>query len=225
MKAPAIGYVRVSTEAQATEGVSLDAQRQRIEAWAQAQGVALVGVEQDAGLSGSRADNRPGLQRAIVAACAAKCPLVVYSLSRLARSTKDAITIIERLDHAGASLVSLSERIDGTSASGRLSLTMMIAFSQCERDQISERTKTALQYLRKQGKRAGNIPYGYTLAADGKSLNAEAGEQRTLARIQRLSKNGMSLRGIAAALNADGIPSKTGKQWAAGTIHFMLKSR
>jgi DNA invertase Pin-like site-specific DNA recombinase len=225
MKPIAIGYVRVSTEAQASEGVSLDAQRQRLEAWAQMQGVTLTAVETDAGLSGCRADNRPGLQRAIAAACEHRCPLVVYSLSRLARSTRDAIKISDTLTKAGADLVSLSERIDTTTAAGKLAFTMMNAVAQHERDQVSERTRAALQYLRKQGKRAGTIPFGFTLAADGKTLNADAGEHKTLARIQRLSRNGKSLRVIAATLNADGIPSKTGKQWAAGTVHYLLKPR
>jgi hypothetical protein len=94
----AIGYVRVSTAEQAAEGVSLDAQRARIAAWAHANAAELTAVYTDAGLSGGRADNRPGLQAALDAACTAKAALVVYSLSRLARSTRDAITISERLD-------------------------------------------------------------------------------------------------------------------------------
>jgi DNA invertase Pin-like site-specific DNA recombinase len=219
----AIGYVRVSTEMQVSEGVSLDAQRQRIEAWAQANGVALAAVEVDAGLSGCRADNRPGLQKAIAAACVNKCPLVVYSLSRLARSTRDAIKISDTLNRAGADLVSLSERIDTTTAAGKLAFTMMNAVAQHERDQISERTKSALQYLRKQGKRAGNIPFGYTLAADGKTLDANAAEQGVFKRIKAMSKQGMSLRAIASRLNEQQVPTKTGKSpWAAGTVHYLL---
>src|SRR5271169_1320089 len=106
----AIGYVRVSTAVQVSEGVSLDAQRARIAAWAAANGAELPEVFTDAGLSGGRADNRPGLQAALDAACTAKAALVVYSLSRLARSTQDALNISQRLGKAGADLVSLSER-------------------------------------------------------------------------------------------------------------------
>ena len=98
----AIGYIRVSTEIQANEGVSFDAQKERIEAWAKQNYALLLGVKEDAGLSGSRADNRPGLQSAVSVACSNKCPLVIYSLSRLARSTRDAINIIETLNLAGA---------------------------------------------------------------------------------------------------------------------------
>ena len=121
----AIGYVRVSTAEQAAEGVSLDAQRARIAAWAHANAAELTAVYTDAGLSGGRADNRPGLQAALDAACTAKAALVVYSLSRLARSTRDAITISERLDQAGADLVSLSEKIDTTTAAGKMVFRML----------------------------------------------------------------------------------------------------
>ena len=80
----AIGYVRVSTEGQAAQGVSLDAQRARIEAWATADGCRMGDVHVDAGLSGGRADNRPALQAALTQVCRERGALVVYSLSRLA---------------------------------------------------------------------------------------------------------------------------------------------
>ena len=97
----AVGYVRVSTTEQAREGVSLDAQRARIAAWCAANGYELMALHADEGVSGKRATNRPALQAALDAACASKGALVVYSLSRLARSTKDALSISDRLGKAG----------------------------------------------------------------------------------------------------------------------------
>ena len=64
-----VGYIRVSTSGQAIDGVSLDAQKERIQAWAASQGVEIISIEEDAGLSGKAANNRPGLQRAIKTAC------------------------------------------------------------------------------------------------------------------------------------------------------------
>lgn len=69
MAKSAIGYVRVSTESQALEGVSLEAQQAKIQAWCLANDVELSGVFIDAGLSGKRADNRPELQNALDAVC------------------------------------------------------------------------------------------------------------------------------------------------------------
>src|SRR2546427_10779418 len=91
----AVGYVRVSTEGQAQKGVSLEAQEAKIRAWCEANNYSMLALHNDAGLSGSRSDNRPGLQAALNEACKGKTALVVYSLSRLARSTKDAILINE----------------------------------------------------------------------------------------------------------------------------------
>ena len=94
----AIAYTRVSTDKQADAGVSLEAQEARIRAWCEANGYELAAMHVEAGLSGAKAHNRPALQAALVEACKQKAALVVYSLSRLARSTKDAIAISERLD-------------------------------------------------------------------------------------------------------------------------------
>ncbi len=109
-----VGYCRVSTPGQATEGVSLEAQRTAIEAWASTQGRDVLQVFTDAGLSGKRADNRPALQQALALATTQRAVVVVYKLDRLARSTRDALEIAERLSVAGADLVSLSEQIDTT---------------------------------------------------------------------------------------------------------------
>lgn len=174
----AVGYTRVSTDGQATDGVSLEAQQARIRAWCEANGYALVAIHIDASLSGCRADNRPGLQDALTSAARHKAALVVYSLSRLARSTKDAIAISERLAKNGADLVSLSERIDTTTAAGKMVFRMLAVLAEFERDQIAERTKGALSHMRNQGKRiSGKILFGYDLAPDGENLLLNPEEQ------------------------------------------------
>ena len=224
MKPKAIGYVRVSTEGQAAEGVSLDAQRAKLEAWAALNGYQLLAVHVDAGLSGGRADNRPGLQAALANACKRKAALVVYSLSRLARSTRDALAISERLDKAGADLVSLSEKLDTTSASGKMIFRLLAVLAEFERDQISERTTAAMAHLRRQNRRiSGFIPYGYDLAPDGETLTPNAAEQAAIAEIAGLRARGFSLRKIAAALDARGLPSKTGTGWTAEAVRQVLK--
>jgi DNA invertase Pin-like site-specific DNA recombinase len=197
----AIGYARVSTDGQVTDGVSLDAQQARIRAWCEANGYNLVGLHLDAGLSGCRSDNRPGLQEALISACKQKAAVVVYSLSRLARSTKDAIVISERLARNGADLVSLSERIDTTTAAGKMVFRMLAVLAEFERDQVAERTKGALGHLRIQGKRiSGRIPYGYDLEHDGQNLIPNPREQEGLLLIQALREKGLGRRRIAAAL-------------------------
>ena len=88
-----IGYVRVSTEEQAREGISLEAQKHKIRAWTEALDGELLFIAEDAGISGKLIRNRDGLRWAIEAACAARAALVVYSLSRLSRSTREALRV------------------------------------------------------------------------------------------------------------------------------------
>jgi site-specific DNA recombinase len=219
----AIGYVRVSTEEQATEGVSLDAQRERIAAWATANGYELVHVYVDAGLSGGRADNRPGLQAALDFACKSRVALVVYSLTRLSRSTRDALAISERLDKAGADLVSLSERIDTTSAAGKMVFRMLAVLAEFERDQISERTKTAMQHKRARREYTGGVlPYGWRIAHDGVTLTPDALEQTAIRDAHDLKAAGLSLRAIGARLEAKGLPPRSGRRWHAKTVRDLL---
>ena len=218
----AVGYVRVSTEGQVADGVSLAAQEERIRAWAVGQGVELAGLHIDAGLSGSKALNRPGLQEALSDVCRRKGLLVVYSLSRLARSTKDAISIAERLDRAGADLVSLSEAIDTTSAAGKMIFRMLAVLAEFERDLISERTRGAMAHLRRQGRRiSGQIPFGYDL--DGDRLIPNGTEQKALQVIRDLREEGYSLRRIVAELERRQIPTKTGAHWSPKVIAFVLR--
>ena len=225
MRPRAIGYVRVSTSSQAIDGVSLDAQREKIEAWCASNGYRLVEVFSDGGVSGKRADNRPGLQRALKAVCAKRgAALVVYSLSRLARSTKDAISIGERLDKAGADLVSLSEQIDTTTAAGKMVFRMLAVFSEFERDLVSERTTAALAAKRANGERTGQVPYGFDLADDGVTLVPNKAEQAVLADILAMREGGETLQGITDELTRRRVPTKTGNaSWNLWTVRGILK--
>jgi site-specific DNA recombinase len=219
----AFGYIRVSTQGQADEGISLEAQEAKIAAWCLANDVELGGCFIDAGISGKRADNRPELQRALDAVTAASGVLVVYSLSRLARSTKDTLLIGERLEKHGADLVSLSEKIDTTSAAGKMVFRMLAVLAEFERDLVSERTKSAMSHLKSQGKRVGQIPFGFDLADDSETLVENADEQEVIALLVDLRKSGLSYGKIAAELNSRGIQTKDGKQWRAMTASRILK--
>jgi DNA invertase Pin-like site-specific DNA recombinase len=216
----AIGYIRVSTEEQASEGVSLEAQRAKLAAWADLNGYELGAIYADAGISGTKAD-RPGLAAALDALGKGDA-LVVYSLSRLARSTRHTLDISERLDRAGADLVSLSERIDTTSAAGRMIFRMLAVLAEFERDQISERTSAAMQFKRSMGQRVGSIPYGYSLASDGVNLEADEAEQAVIRQARMLKDAGLSLRKIAADLASAGFRARNGEVFAASQIQRMV---
>ena len=218
----AIGYIGVSTESQAVDGISLEAQKAKIIAWTEANDYQLQQVFSDAGISGCKMRNRPALQDALDAACDQKAVLVVYSLSRLARSTKDALMISERLEKAGADMASLSERIDTTSAAGKMVFRMLAVLAEFERDLVSERTTAALQHLRQQGRRISRfIPFGYDL--EGNYLIENPAEQRGIEIINQLRQEGYSLRSIGKELEKREVSTKKGKPWSAKVINTILK--
>lgn len=206
----AVGYVRVSTQGQAEDGVSLSAQEAKVRAWADLNGADEVIIFKDEGISGKRSDNRPGLQAALEAVGKGDA-LIVYSLSRLSRSTKDTLTLSEALQKKEADLVSLSEKIDTTSASGKMVFRLMAVLSEFERDQISDRTRFALAHKRATGeKTGGDIPFGYRVRK-GK-LYPHEDEQRAVRLIMDLAREGRSLRGICRELEAAGIARKRGSR-------------
>jgi site-specific DNA recombinase len=219
----AVLYIRVSTEGQATEGVSLAAQLSKLQAWAALHDAEIVGTFEDAGISGTR-DDRPGLLAAIEAATKAKAALVVYSLSRLSRSTAHTIQLADRLAKADAHLVSLSEQIDTTSAAGRMVFRMLATLAEFERDLIAERTTNALAHKKAKGERTGTVPFGYDLAADGVALTPNATQLEAVAIIQSLRDSGMTLRAIADELTARKILTAKGNaKWTHTAVQSILK--
>ena len=219
----AVGYLRCSTSDQAIDGVSLPTQRAKIEAAVTAKSLQLLHIYEDAGISGASAAKRPGLQEALAAACKHKAALTVYSLSRLARSTKDAIAISERLEKAGADLVSLTENIDTTTAAGKMVFRMLAVLAEFERDTVSERTVAAMGYKRSQGYRISrHVPFGYRLGGNAK-LVAHGPEQATLAKIRQMHGRGRSLRQICRYLTRKGVPTKRGGgAWYPSTVRGIL---
>jgi DNA invertase Pin-like site-specific DNA recombinase len=159
------------------------------------------------------------LQQALDAVCETGGILVIYSLSRLSRSVADTLQIAEQLRDAGAELASLSERIDTSSAGGRMIFTMLSAFSAFERELTAERTSAALQFKKSQGERTGTIPFGFSLAADGVQLVPVPEQQQAIQLIQQLREEGWSYRAIAQKLEAAGVKTSKGKAaWSAKVI-------
>lgn len=204
-----IGYIRVSTTMQANDGVSLDAQRAKIEAWAMLNDYDLKAIHVDSGISGKKIKNRPGLQAALDS-CEKGDALVVYSLTRLSRSVRDTMDISDLLAKTGADLVSLSEKIDTTSAAGKMIFRMLSVMAQFESDQISERVKFGMDYKKSQGGSMGTADFGYSVDVDGKLIENEA-EQLIITTIKGYRDAGISLRTIVSRLNDLGYVSRSGK--------------
>jgi site-specific DNA recombinase len=209
----AVGYVRVSSDKQATGGVSLEAQTARIQAMATVQDAALLEVIVDAGES-AKTLNRPGMVRLLELVDARQVQTVIVAkLDRLTRSVRDLADLLERFERRGVALVSVSESLDTGTAAGRLVLNVMMSVAQWEREAIGERTREALRHKKANGLRVGGIPYGFQMSADGRTLEANAAEQRTIEIIRECRLAGFSLRQVAAELNRQGRSTRTGGPW------------
>lgn len=220
----AIGYIRVSTEKQAEEGVSLEAQKEKIRAWCDMHDYELVCIEEDAGVSGKSMKKREGLRLAL-AKVEKGTALVAYSFSRLARSTRDLLDIADHLQKRDADLVSISERIDTSGATGRLVFTILAALAQFERELIGERTKSSLDHKRRVGEAYSPTPYGFDrIDTEGEKarLIPNSDELAILDTMRQMKMAGISLRGIASDLNKKGIQPKRGVQWYASSVKKML---
>ena len=217
----AIGYIRVSTERQASEGASLEAQQAKIEQWCLANGYELVSVFKDEGISGKRMDTRQGLQDALATIKKGNA-FVFYSMSRVARSTKDMLSIGDLITKKRADMVSVIEDFDTTSASGKLMFQMLAVLAEFERNLVGERTATVLQNKKANRQVYTNqTPYGFK-AVNGR-LEQVKQEVKVVAEIQQARAKGQTLQAIADNLNSRGIPTKTNKQWQPATIHLLLQ--
>lgn len=157
-------YIRVSTEAQAEEGYSIQAQAERLEAYCKAMGWDHYRFYTDGGYSGSNLD-RPEMTRLIADAKGGLvATVVVFKLDRLSRSQKDTLYLIEDvfLPH-GVDFISLNESIDTSTPYGRAMIGILSAFAQLERENIYLRTRMGMVERVRQGywMGGGGVPFGY----------------------------------------------------------------
>lgn len=225
----AVGYVRVSTDQQAMEGVSLEAQKVRIRAHCVSQEIELVDIVIDEGFS-AKSLERPGIKRALAMLTSNQAnAIVVVKLDRLTRSVKDLGYLCDSYFREGLpySLLSVSDSIDTRSASGKLMLNVLMSVAQWEREAISERTQEAMNELKRRGVRMGGAPYGWQYAKEPdehgrRNLVAHPGEQKVIHRICALHKDGLSVLEISKRLTADGVRPR-GEEWERPTLYRILE--
>ncbi len=222
-----IGYTRVSTNEQAENGVSMAAQEQRIRAHCRQQGWRCIAVVRDDGASGKDL-RRPGIQRLLDELPRKDrrfAAIVVAKLDRLTRSVKDLIRLSEETRRHGVDLVSIAEAVDTRTATGKMFYTLVTVISEWERGVIGERTREALAQKRRNGERLGVIPYGYTLAKDGRHLLPVPRELKVIQQIRHQREAlKLSYAMIADTLNADRIKTKKGGAWQPATIRSVLQT-
>ncbi len=220
-KTKAIGYIRVSTKGQAVEGLSIEAQEKNIITYCDLFKLDLMNIYIDAGVSGKKM-NRVGLDNAMDALQEGQI-LIFYSLSRLTRSVKQMLKIAEKMKKKGVDLVSITEKIDTTSAAGRMVLNILCVMNEFESEQVAERTNAIVEYKRDNGEIIGKTKFGYKVGEDKKTLIPIDDEIKVVKLINALRGQGYTLQDIANTLNKDGIKTAQGKAWKFQYIHNVLK--
>lgn len=215
-----IGYTRVSSAEQASEGVSLEAQKARIRNWAEATDADLVEIIEDPAVSGARPlYKRDGGSR-IAALLDQREPtidaVVVTRLDRLGRDASETLGHLHRFANGKVGLVSILDRLDLSTPQGRAMAGVAAVFGQLERELIAERTADALARLRVEGKVYAAIPFGWV--RDGDHLVPDTDEQRVRREIIELRDSRCSFREIASWLNNEGIPAKKGGRWSPMSV-------
>lgn len=225
----AVGYIRVSTLEQVHDGVSLDAQRDKLRSYCKCMGIKLAEVFADEGISGGTME-RPGLQAALRSLQRGRAnTLVVVKLDRLTRSVKDLCTLVE--DYFAKDpydLISVCGMINTHTAAGRLMMLNLANYAQYERELISERTREAMQHMKAQGIRLGVAPYGYrhSQQLDDKGrriLEPLAAEQAVISQVAAWHGEGHDFKQIARRLHAQGTLSRRGCPWTPSVLSKILE--
>lgn len=223
----AVIYLRVSTADQAEHGVSLDAQQERLSAYAIANGLEVAGILRESAISGTipLAERPEGEKLTEMVSSGQVRHVIALKLDRLFRSAVDALSTTAEWDKQGIALHLVDmggQSINSASAMGRMLLTMLAGFAQFERDLTAERTTSALAHKKANGQAYSPTPYGKD--RDGDMLTDNEQEQGIINKMRELRDDGSSLRGIAEHLNSNGISSKQGKQWYASTVSYILNN-
>ena len=216
ISSPLIAYIRVSTQQQGKSGLGIEAQREAIARFAEAEGLALIGehVEIETGKGADALDRRPVLREALAAAGRAKGAVVVAKLDRLSR---DVAFIAGLMTHRVPFVVTeLGADCDP------FLLHIYAALAEKERNLISERTRAALARKKEQGVRLGNrtnLPEATALANAATQRIADVFAANVLPTIRQIQASGAtSYAAIAAALNARGVRTARGGTWHASSV-------
>lgn len=222
-----VAYCRVSTDGQA-DNSSLENQRVRIEGYCVGANHSIVAHFEDVETaSGKRV--RPNFQAALDMVYSDRADgLVCMRLDRFARSTMEGLQVASALQKAGKQLAILDLNLDTSTPAGRCIFVVLLAFAELERETIAERCQTGRKATAEAGGFAyGRPPYGWRSAPtlDGKYKRlVPVPEEQAIRRLAAEWRNaGMSYQSIADELNLREIPSKTGKRWAGGSVHLVLK--
>lgn len=222
-------YTRKSAEeAENSQLSTIENQRDLCEKYVASQAgegwVALSARYDDSGWSGGTL-KRPGLEQLLADVDAGLVDrIVVYKIDRLSRSLRDFLNLVDRLERAGAGVVSVTQSFDTATSMGRLTLNILLSFAQFERELTGERSRDWKAGARARGLwTSGPPPFGYSLA----DLHLEVHPERA-AIVRLVYRHFVKLRSfaqVAAALNAAGHRNRKDRPFEGRLIKAIVSSR
>lgn len=209
----ALLYTRVSTQLQAAEGVSLDVQDRELHRAAEGAGFTEVELVREEGRSGKSISGRPALRAALDRLDRGDAAaLFVTRVDRLARSTQDFLSIVDRANRNGWRLILLDLNLDTSTYQGRFVVTIMSALAEMERNIIAERQRDVHKDRRSRGKR-----WGVDLGP--KPETTDDIRQRIIDEVSA----GVSYNEVARRLNKEGVRSSRGGRWYAASVKNVVE--
>lgn len=230
----AVLYARVSTEEQAEEGHSIDAQLRVLREFCARKGWQVVGEYVDAGYSG-RTLKRPKMQALLRDANArAFDVIVVHKIDRFSRSLKDTINTLTELKSAGIGFASATQSIDPTTPEGKLTLMMLALIAETYIDNLSAETKKGKEERARKGFANGHVPFGYRAIKLNPTNDAERAVEFHPENIKgyrlaiQMCADGKRISEIMQTLNAQGYRSTSfrgARPFSKDMLFPMLKNR
>lgn len=219
-------YIRVSTEDQAKDGFSINAQKEKLTKYAEANDWDIYDYYIDDGISGKNLDGRPEVQRMLKDIEDKKINnVLIYKLDRLTRSVRDLIYLIELFEKYGCTFNSQTEKIDTSNAVGRMFVKIIGIFAEFERENLAERVSFGYEQKTREGNYTNcNGVYGYDYIKGEQKLVVNDIEKELVNRIFDLYIDGNSYFKIARMFNMENVPTKRGGHWASATIKSIINN-
>jgi DNA invertase Pin-like site-specific DNA recombinase len=216
-------YRRVSTDQQAESGAGLSAQMDACTGWAEAHKVKIEAVYSEEGVSGAAdISKRPALME-VVSLLQKGDILLIAKRDRLGRDPIAVAMIEAMVNRKKAKVVSAAGEGTDSDGSGSVFMRRIIdAVAELERNVIGERTRAAMQAMKRKNERVGHIPFGFRLSADGEHIEMDAGERAILKQIRELMDSGLSVRKIVSEMNRRKAFNRGGRPWNHASMHTAM---
>jgi len=219
-------YIRVSTEEQAKEGFSINAQKEKLKQYAFARGWNICDFYVDDGISGKNLKDRPEAMRLIEDVKTGKVKnVLVYKIDRLTRSVKNLMELIDLFAETGCAFNSLMESIDTSSATGRMFIKIVGIFAEFERENLAERVSFGYEQKVREGNYINTSGvYGYDYIEGQGDLIVNQEEAEIVRQIFEMYMKGNSSTAICNLLIKNQVPTKRGGIWRDSTISSILSN-